>query len=85
MQSIIMMLYCLARLSITVTIVIERRQKDSLDRRSLQTLLTACGERVGLVTRARAWACQVDEGSAHRPPPFPPVLALDPMLHGEGF
>ena len=43
-------------------------------------LLTACGERVGLVTRARAWACQIDEGAAHRPPPFPPVLALDPWL-----
>jgi hypothetical protein len=51
----------------------------------VQTLLTDCGERVGLVTRARAWACQIDEGSAHRPPPFPPVLALDPMLQGEGF
>ena len=48
-----------------MTVVIERRQRSSLERRSVQTLLTACGERVGLVTRARAWACQVDEGAAH--------------------
>ncbi|HMG52203.1 MAG TPA: hypothetical protein VK601_01950, partial [Kofleriaceae bacterium] len=73
------------KLSMRVTVVIERRQKSSLDGRSVQTLLAACGERVGLVTRARAWACQFDEGSAHMPPPFPTVLALDPRLQGEGF
>ena len=37
------------------------------------------------MTRARASACQFDEGAAHRPPPFPTVLALDPRLQGEGF
>jgi len=80
-----MMLCDLYRLSMRVTVVIERRQRGSLERRSLQTLLTACGERVGLMTRARAWACQFDEGSAHSPPPLPTVLALDLMLHGERF
>jgi hypothetical protein len=40
--------------------------------------LTAGGQRVGLVTRAAA--DQADSTAAHRPPPFPTVLALDLRL-----
>jgi hypothetical protein len=35
----------------------------------------ACGQRVGLMTRAAV--NQIDTGAVHRPPPFPTVLALD--------
>jgi hypothetical protein len=52
-----------------------------LERRSQESILTACGQRVGLMTRAAANA--IDSDAAHSPPPFPTVLALDPILLAE--
>ena len=53
----------------------------ALERELRESILTACGQRGGLMTRATA--NQIDTGAAHRPPPFPTVLALDPMLLAE--
>jgi hypothetical protein len=44
---------------------------------------TACGERVGMMTRAAV--SPVDPGAAHKPPPFPTVLGLEPGLRWKIF
>jgi hypothetical protein len=48
-----------------------------------ESILTACGERVGLMTRAAA--SQIKPGAAHSPPPFPTVLTLEPALPHENM
>ena len=54
-----------------------------LERRPEESILTTCGERVGLMTRAAA--DQIDPGAAHSPLPFPTVLALESSSITEDF
>jgi len=51
---------------------------ESLEQGPREITWTACGQRVGLMTRAAA--NQMDTGAAHMPPPFPTVLTLEPAL-----
>ena len=56
--------------------VLRRLARCILEREPREIAWTACGQRVGLMTRTEA--NRIDPGAAHSPPPFPTVLTLEP-------
>src|SRR5262245_33647448 len=50
---------------------------------ALLSMWAACGERVGLMTRAAVDS--INASAAHSPPPFPTVLTLEPRLPGRVY
>ena len=66
--------------SLCSTVLADVAPEGILERRPQENILTACGQRVGLMTRAAV--NPIDSDAAHSPPPFPTVLALEPRFPG---